>query len=281
MSLSVRRIALRVLLIAMLGASLVACATFQDSRRSGVSSSLVTYLYPDGEIPPAHAETQVRLALPVRVGIAFVPSTDSSGVLPEALKMQALTNVRNAFADRPYIRHIEVIPEHYLRASGKGMQSVEQIARLHGLDLIALVSYDQVSLSQSRDSSLLYWTLVGAYTIHGTHNEVNTFVDTAVIDVRSRRLLFRAPGINRAQRNSSLVNAEHTRMEESRISFTNAMSDMITHLDTELDRFRERVRTDDSIEVSGGARYGGSPAPLLLMGLGCIALHRRLTLRPA
>ena len=41
--------------------------------RTGVSSSLVDYLYPDGQIPPEFEEQIPRLKLPLRVGIAFVP----------------------------------------------------------------------------------------------------------------------------------------------------------------------------------------------------------------
>ncbi|MEQ1704159.1 MAG: Ig-like domain repeat protein, partial [Ilumatobacteraceae bacterium] len=50
----------------------------------------------------------------------------------------------------------------------------------YGLDVIALVSYDQVAHSAETTSSFLYWTIVGAYVVKGNKNDVQTFVDTAV-----------------------------------------------------------------------------------------------------
>ena len=52
------------------------CSTLWDwsgGHRNGTSSSLVDYLYPDGEVPPDVQDTIPYLELPLRVGIAFVP----------------------------------------------------------------------------------------------------------------------------------------------------------------------------------------------------------------
>ena len=61
---------------------------------------------------------------------------------------------------------------------------------------MALVSYDQVANTSEKTSSLLYWTIVGAYVVKGNKNDVQTFVDTAVFDMATRKLLFRAPGVS-------------------------------------------------------------------------------------
>ncbi|UCC14674.1 MAG: rhombotarget lipoprotein, partial [Gammaproteobacteria bacterium] len=53
--------------------------TDTDSR-TGVSSSLVDYLYPRGEIPPPPDDTVPQLNLPVRVGLAFVPGSGGQGL---------------------------------------------------------------------------------------------------------------------------------------------------------------------------------------------------------
>ncbi|WP_405221544.1 hypothetical protein [Lentisalinibacter sediminis] len=60
-----------------------------SGSRDGVSSSLVDYLYPKGEVPPEQPEGIPRLDLPLRAGIAFVPSRYISGFgsgigIPEA-----------------------------------------------------------------------------------------------------------------------------------------------------------------------------------------------------
>ena len=163
-----------------------------DSSRQGVSSSLVDFLYPRGEKPPQQDNVIPQLKLPLRVGLAFVPGNLHKG-LSEGRKVEMLNRVKQAFEQRDFIAKIEVIPEAYLR-QGRGFDSIDQIARLYGLDVIALVSYDQVVYTEDTAASLLYWTIVGAYVIKGSSNDVDTFVDTAVFEVASRKLLFRAPG---------------------------------------------------------------------------------------
>ena len=82
------------------------------TSRGGVSSSLVDYLYPDGEEPPPYSEAVPQLNIPLRVGLAFVPATRSTEypVLSEATKTELLGRVRQQFLDREYISEIEVIP---------------------------------------------------------------------------------------------------------------------------------------------------------------------------
>ena len=77
-----------------------------SNTRQGVSSSLVDYLYPKGEIPPEVDQTIPTLNLPLRVGLAFVPATASTVEgLSEADKNVLLEKVRTAFSDRDYIRN--------------------------------------------------------------------------------------------------------------------------------------------------------------------------------
>ncbi|MDH5500484.1 MAG: rhombotarget lipoprotein, partial [Gammaproteobacteria bacterium] len=237
--------------------------------RDGVSSSLVDYLYPKGEVPPEPTESIPRLSLPLRVGIAFVPARNASdAAISEATKTDLLGNVKTAFMDRDYIAHIEVIPDTYLRSS-KVFEGMQQVARLYGVDVMALVSYDQVSVSEDRKSSFLYWTIVGAYVIKGTGNEVQTFVDTAVFDVATRKLLFRAPGTDQFQSNSTAVESAETIRRGRNTSFTAAVDDMTGNLLGELDRFELRLKEEPQLaEVSwkdgsgGGGMFGG---PMLLM----------------
>lgn len=69
-----------------------------ESPRAGVSSSLVDFLYPRGEEPPPYDETIPQLNLPLRVGLAFVPSghRHTEG-LSEAHKLMLLNRVKTAF----------------------------------------------------------------------------------------------------------------------------------------------------------------------------------------
>lgn len=255
---------------------MTACAgLFGSSRREGVSSSLVDFLYPDGEKPPTGQAVNIpNLELPLRVGLAFVP-TRGGGALGEAERVQLLDKVKAAFSGRDYIEAIEVIPEAYLR-TGRGFTALEQTARLHDLDVMALVSYDQVAHSAERTSSFLYWTIVGAYVVKGNKNDVQTFVDTAVFDVATRKLLFRAPGTSEATSNSTLMDLDRDLRLSQQRGFEKAMADMTVNLDKELNVFKERIKTDGSVKVTHSARYtgggGGSTGPVVLLALLTIAL---------
>jgi rhombotail lipoprotein len=254
---------------------LAGCAGFfGHDTRQGVSSSLVEYLYPDGEEPPPPPELAPHLRLPLAVGIAFVPSSSGHAALTEAERVELLGKVKTHFEKREYIREIAVIPEAYMR-SGRGFQSLEQVARLYNLDVVALVSYDQVAHTDERTSSFLYWTIVGAYVVKGNENDVNTFVDTAVFDVATRKLLFRAPGVSEISSSTTLVGLEADLRATQQKGFGIAMDDMTVNLDKELDVFKDRIRQDQSVRVSyspgysggggGGAGGLGSIAALLLL----------------
>ncbi len=268
----------KILLFALLALVLAGCSSFWNmsgDTRSGTSSSLVDYLYPDGQVPPAVDAAVPYLELPLRVGIAFVPGQSRYGTISEATKMQVLEKVKGQFVDRDYISHIEVIPDTYLRSS-KGVTGMQQVARLYGVDVMALVSYDQVAVSEENTAGILYWTIVGAYVIKATSNEVQTFVDTAVFDVDTARLLFRAPGADTTADRSTLVEAGEAVRKARDASFAAAMEQMTGNLAGELDRFRERVRSDPSVartEWKPGHGGGGSAGWLLFL-VGAVAVRR-------
>jgi len=245
--------------------------------RDGVSSSLVDYLYPAGDLRVSESTAIPRLNLPLRVGIAFVPSKSArASALSEATKMDLLEKVRAAFLDRDYIEHIEVIPDTYLRSS-TGFGGMQQVARLYGVDVMALVSYDQVSASEDRKSSFLYWTIIGAYVVKGTQNEVQTFVDTAVFDVTSRSLLFRAPGIDKLRQRSTAVEAAESVRKGRNASFDSAIESMAVNLSHELDGFEARVQDSSSVaEVRWKEPgKGGSTSALTILLLLAVWFFRR------
>jgi rhombotail lipoprotein len=241
-------------------------------QRKGASSSLVNYLYPKGEIPPKYDETVPSLNLPLRVGLAFVPAYQQSQGLSEVHKNELLENVKAAFQGRDYIQEITIIPETYLGLKG-GFDAIDQVSRLYGLDVIALVSYDQMAYSDDTTASILYWTIVGAYVIKGSKNDVQTFVDTAIFDVRTHKLLFRAPGTDRIESTSTLVKSGENIRKSQETGFNNAVSDMIVNLDKELDAFKERIKQDKTVSIthregySGGGALGPLGIAVLLAGL--------------
>lgn len=264
-------------LIITVTALLTGCSSlwnWSGNARGGSSSSLVGYLYPNGEVPPDVQQTIPHLALPLRVGIAFVPGQVGYSTLSERTKMQVLEKVKAEFVDREYISHIEVIPDTYLRSS-HGVAGMQQVARLYGVDVMALVSYDQVSDSEENPSGILYWTIIGAYVIKATSNEVQTFVDTAVFDVDTARLLLRAPGAHTMSDRSTLVESEEVVRKARDESFAVAMEQMTGNLTLELDRFQDRVKDDPTVaktEWKPGYGGGGAVSWLLLL---LIATARR------
>ncbi|MDH3401045.1 MAG: rhombotarget lipoprotein [Chromatiales bacterium] len=256
------------------------CSQFWLANSGGktVSSSLVSYLYPEGMKTPIVPRTPL-LNLPLRAGIAFVP-----GVGPQAAPVDAatrqmlLSNVANHFREREYISDIEVIPDAYLRG-GRGFETLEQVARMYGLDIIALVSYDQQTFTADTKASFWYWTIVGAYVVEGSENDVSTFVDTAVFDVASHSLLIRAPGTSRRSGKSTAVDVAEHLAENQVLGFEEAMADMTANLSAELDQFQARVEAGDATDIQiahrpGYSGGGGSSDPLIAALL-LAALYRR------
>lgn len=243
----------------------------QPATRTGASSSVVEFLYPDGAVPPKPSGELPVLRLPIKVGLAFVPGTQGrAGPLSEPQKLDLLEGVRAKFESEDYVTEIVVIPEAYLRGSS-GFDALDRAARLYGLDVMALVSYDQLSTSSEKSSSFWYWTIVGAYLVEGTRNEVQTLVDTAVFDIPSRTLLFRSAGTDRVVKDATMVGSPQQLREVQAASFGRATEDMTRNLQAELATFKERVKQAKApVQVAqrdgGGGSAGGTVVALLLVG---------------
>ena len=159
---------------------------------------------------------------------------------------------------------------------------MQQVARLYAVDVMALVSYDQLAVTGDNKLALTYWTIVGAYVIKGTENQTQTFVDTAVFDVASRKLLFRAPGVDSRERASTAIDAAEVSRTVRAESFSAAMANMTTNLAAELDRFEQRLKDEPEIAAvewkagSGGGGGAIDPALLLLLAIFLASGRRQL-----
>ncbi|MFO6423937.1 rhombotarget lipoprotein [Motilimonas sp. KMU-193] len=254
---------------------LTACSSLVSDKtgQNTVSSSLVDFLYPNEHSRAEHKPEIPTLNLPVKVGIAFVPpSRYGHHQIHEKDQLELLNKVKSAFTQYDYIDHIEVIPSTYLQG-GKGFTFLSQLGRLYDIDVIALVSYDQVSQSKENNAALLYWTIVGMYLIPGNQNSVQTFVDTAVFDISSQKMLFRAPGISELERLSTAIGVDDTISDKSREGFALAVDDMTKNLDAELARFKTRVKEEKVANIthrdgySGGGSMGYLLTLLLMIGV--------------
>lgn len=256
---------------------LSACSSLlsPNGHKNTVSSSLIDFLYPEESSRTEHSAEIPILTLPVKVGLAFVPSKNwSQNGISRSSQVELLEKVKQSFLQYDYIDKIEIIPSDYLKG-GEGFTTLEQVSRLYDVDVMALVSYDQVTQSFEKKGALLYWTIVGMYLIPANDNSVQTFVDTAVFDVRSRKMLFRAPGINKLSESSTAIKIDAVLAEKSIESYTLAVADMSKNLDMELANFKTRVKEDNVAKVQRREGYGGGS----LMWLTLLVLGSTVVLR--
>ena len=250
---------LNILIVALAAVLLSSCAFMTSSRGVKQAGSIVDYLYPDAKEAPAMTPTVTRLRPPVRVGIAFVPGSGWGNGLSEASRMKLLERVRDSFARHPYIGKIEIIPTQYMRPRG-GFNNLEQVARMFDVEVVALLSYDQVQFNDSNALSVLYWTIIGAYVIHGDQYDVQTMLDASVFDVQSRKLLFRAPGTSQVKGSASLAGFSEKARAAQTEGYNAAVDQLIPNLQAELDNFRERIKHDANYQVENKQGYKGGGA---------------------
>jgi rhombotail lipoprotein len=262
------------------------CFSMGGPRKAERSSSVVAYLYPDQANPLPPTSIPV-LRLPLRVGIAFVPTGAGkqgyrvdSGV-SERQKSLLLERVAAEFKGRDYIQSIEIVPSTYLRAGG-GFDNLNQVRSLLGVDVIALVAYDQVQFTNESIYSLAYWTIVGAYIFQGNRNDTQTLMEAAVYDISSRHLLFRAPGASQIRASSTIVYLDANLRADSAAGFDAATTELIANLKLQLEAFRERAKNSPGevkFEHKPGYKGGGSFGAFSAGALGLLLLARFLAQR--
>ena len=247
------------------------------SNKNTRSSSLVDFLYPNEDSRAAYKPEIPVLKLPVTVGISFVPSKEwrANGIESQN-EVALLEKVKKSFLQYDYIDRIEVIPSTYLKG-GEGFSALEQVGRLYDVDVMALVSYDQVTQTYENNAALLYWTIVGMYVIPGNENTIQTFVDTAVFDIKSKKMLFRAPGISKLEKRTTAISIDETLNEKSLEGFNLAVTDMSLNLDAELARFKTRVKEEKiaKIENKDGSSSAGAFSVFFLVLTSLLVLKRR------
>ena len=264
-----------ILLVLLTGCS------FYGAQRRHYRSNLVDYLFPDGT--PSHPEA-TRLQLPLRVGIAFVPCEPQP--LDPQTEQRLLGIVRKAFTGRDWVGPIQVIPSSYLEPRG-GYENLTQVARLMNVDVVALVSVDQIQYSDPTMLSILYVSIIGEYLLPGDRNDTRTLIDVAVVDVRSRAFLLRAPGASRISGMATPVEAERRLRGKSDEGLRLAMLDLTKNLDTEVTSFKTSVasgeRNDvdivmrDGKSIRAGGAFDGVAALLVLIVVAAAFVPMRRT----
>lgn len=255
---------------------LLGCASQQTRSRS----SVVDYLYPSNQDVAIKPSTPV-LKLPVKVGIAFVPSAPIENratnfwtgkkltveALTPVVKSELLEKVAAQFRERQYVDSIEVIPTEYLSEAG-GFSNLDQIKTMFNIDIIALVSHDQVQFTDESYLSLTYWSIIGAYVIKGELNDTSTMLDTVVYDIKSRKMLFRAPGTSVIKGKATPINLSEQLRNDSINGFNKAADQMIENLSSQLEKFREKIKNKSGeVKVVHRESYSGGVLWPAIVGL--------------
>jgi rhombotail lipoprotein len=88
-------------------------------------------------------------------------------------------------------------------------------------------------------------------------------LDTVVIDIKSRKMLFRAPGTSNIKGRSTLVNLSEELRADSLNSFAEATDKMIVNLDAQLSSFREKIKNKpEQVKINYSPGYSGGGGAL-------------------
>lgn len=161
--------------------------------------------------------------------------------LTERDKLDLMKEVSKHFKQYAFVKSIEIIPSAYLRPQGS-FSNLNQIRTMFGVDVIALISYDQSQFTAQGLASISYWTLVGAYVVPGERNDTHTMVDAAVYHIKSRKMLFRAPGISHIKGKATPVNLSEQLRLDNMQGFKEASINLVTNLDEQLELFKEKIK---------------------------------------
>jgi rhombotail lipoprotein len=236
-------------LLAACSAALAGCASMDGATKQRQVASMLGFLFPGKDQPPQPPNQVAVINVPFRIGVAFVPDSGNPAFrLSETDRLRLAGQVRDSFANYPFIKEIEAVPSLYLERGG-GFENLDRVAALLRLDVIALISFDQVQYAGANKWSFLYWTGIGAYLVEGDQYDVMTAVETAVFDIKSRRMLMHASGTSTVKGDATWVGfAERSRTART-TSFTDAVAQMTERLHTEVKSFRERAPKDANIRL--------------------------------
>lgn len=265
------------------------CVGFWGNRDRHEASSIVQFLYPDKNQPFIQPQIPT-LRLPLRVGVAFIPNGISDGRhgfqrvqanFSEQQKTELMRKVAAQFKTLPFVQSIELIPTTYLRPGG-GFDNLDQLRAMMGLDVIALIAYDQSQNSNDTEASLAYWTIVGAYVVPAQRNSTNTLMEAVVYDIQSRSLLFRAPGTSTVKGHATLYRTDDELKKDSARSIDEAAAQMTGNLAQELELFKVRAKQEpDSIKIEHKAGYtgGGDLGGAFALALAAVMMASRFFAR--
>lgn len=225
----------------------------QQVRRS---SSLFDYLDTDTK-KPIEESTIPAISMPLRIGIAFVPESYNATitsyrenmdlrfgseftiVFSGKEKIDLMERIGSGLKEYPFVKSVEIIPPNYMVSKG-GFTHLELTRDMFGVDVIVLLSYDQVQFTSEDFWSISYWTIVGAWCFKGEKNDTNTMFDAAVYHIPSHKLLFQATGTSHIKARATLINLKESLRQDSLEGFNKAADSLVDNLKKRFDIFEEK-----------------------------------------
>ncbi len=263
--------------------SLYGCSSFLKSKKIHKKSSVVEFLYPGGDDVVVKPSVP-HLTLPINVGVAFVPESSSrysKRSLSSKIQLKLMDKIAENFRQYKFVKNVEVIPSEYLRTKG-GFDNLDQLKTMYGINVMVLLSYDQIQYTDEGLVSLMYWTIVGAYIFNGEKNDTSTMIDAAVYDIKSRKMLFRAPGTSQVKGTATLINLSEELRTDSAKGFNLAIPKLLKNLAAQLERFKikikerpQEVKISYSRGFTGGGYFENWFAGIFIILLGIVALYDR------
>jgi rhombotail lipoprotein len=277
---------MRSISLVVLTLMLVGCASQTEVRRR---SDLMSYLYPNVRVAPTPRPGQARLQLPLRLGIAFIPSGDGfpqtftpgsansridrGPVVSRQDEAKLLDVVRKTFAGKDWVREIVIIPSTYLTPRG-GFDNLDQVSLMYGVDVIALASVDQIQYTNQ--STLAYLSIVGPILLPLEKNQTRTLIDVAVFHVPSRTFLLRAPGTSEVRSRSTTIDSAEDLRGRASEGLVKATADLSKNLDQEVAGFKASLMAGERKEIQvinqKGVSIASSGSFSLLEAIGALVL---------
>jgi rhombotail lipoprotein len=91
--------------------------------------------------------------------------------------------------------------------------------------------------------------------VPGNEYDIHPTLEATVFDVRTRKLLFRAPGTSVVKGSSTLVNFSDRSRQARAEGFDKALEELIPNVDAALQGFRKQAQDDPAIRLSLPADY--------------------------
>lgn len=258
----------RIIFLLAIIISLSGCSTIKSmlglnySTQQRSQSSIVEFLYPNSRGNIRIQPKVPNLNIPLQVGIAFVPEacgTYRRHDLNEELKTSLLKRVSSQFENKEFIETVKVIPGTYLRRKGS-FNNLRDIKRQFNVDIMVLLSYDQVQYTERKGLSLIYhWTVIGQYIFKGDKNDTITLLNSAVYDIESEELLFSSSGDSKVKSSTASAFISEELRLNSQKGFDLGIDNLIEKIDKDLSRFKQQIKSK-TVAVKVRYRSGGGGA---------------------